>query len=619
MKHNYFTNQHLFRLRPWMAVALLVTGYFCSAIRLYAQPLPELIYFKFNSVSGSNVPNDANPGTRVSVNGTLSGATVGGTGMTGTALLGNGGASGSNTINSNWALSLPAPWTIFLWVSGVTNTAAGNYVFGGAGGSSFRAFTGTGLVSGGGNLLVRGTGLTDVPINGVFNSSGSPVAIHIVYDNSIPAIKTYVNGVFNSSVTQAAALTLTGTDFRVGGYSSSTGMPSGGKIDEFRLYNRALSASEIATTWNIELNSGPPCPAPTGLVINNFNSQGASFSWSGVTGSAGYDYVVDQNSGAPAVSGTNTLFTNGSVGGLTPSTLYYVHVRNRCSGTSFSQWTTISFNTRPPCSTPTGFTASNIDTSSADISWSTVSTASPYQYVVDLSKTNPPASAPNNTSANGAHIVGLSEGTTYYVHIRSLCAGNDSSAWSLDSFKTPVPCRAAKLELSNLGSNYAVLHWPSVYTAYGYEYAVDESPTTPSVATPTSLTYIQASSLVGGMTYYMHVRCKCEFANVKSISPWATLGFQTKPPASVNDITATGNSFIHIFPNPVNDVAYIKLGNMPGNNAYYILSDVTGRVLKQANVTDDKFNLDLTSLPSGVYNLKYTDNSRSEAIRFNKY
>jgi Secretion system C-terminal sorting domain len=42
-----------------------------------------------------------------------------------------------------------------------------------------------------------------------------------------------------------------GTGFRVGGYSTLATIL--GKMDEFRLYNRALDSAEIATTWNITI------------------------------------------------------------------------------------------------------------------------------------------------------------------------------------------------------------------------------------------------------------------------------------------------------------------------------------------------------------------------------
>lgn len=597
-----------------IAIALCV---FLFGGKLSAQPIPELIYFKFNTVFGGNVANEANVGTRVSVNGTLNGATVGSTGLTGTALLGNGAATGSNSINANWVMNLPAPWTMFFWISGVTNAATGNYIFGGSGGSTFRAFTGSSLIAGAGNLLVRGTGMTDVPINGIFDAAGTPKAVHIVYDNSTPAIRVYVNGVLFNTVAQPASLTLTGTDFRIGGQAASTGMPTGGKIDEFRLYNRALTVSEIAATWNIELNAGPPCPPPTGLSISNFNSQSVAFNWTAVTGSTGYDYAVTTTSAAPA-SGTSSVTNSGFVNGLTPGTAYYLHVRNKCSPTSWSVWSNIAFTTRTACSIPSSFYVSNLDTNSTDIGWSAVTTANPYQYLVDQSKSTPSSASPIiSTTTNTAHISGLQEGQTYYVHIRSLCVGNDSSAWSLDSFRTPVPCRSPKIELANIGSNYAVLYWNSVNTAYSYEYAVNEGPTPPTLGTPVSITSVMASSLQSGSMYYIHVRCSCDYFSVKSISPWASLPITTKYATGIGHID-NNTHFLQVYPNPVSDILNIKLNGSIDGKGLLTLTDVTGKHVRVISVESNNVMLNMKELPSGMYQLKYNDNKTADILMISK-
>ncbi len=234
-----------------------------SSIAVFSQGggVPELIYYRFNSSSSGTTPNEANPATRVGgATGTLLGATVGGTGQFGSALLGNGAASGSNSVSSGWNLSLSGPWTIAMWFSGVTNSLSSNYMFGSPGGSTFRALTGSGVVAGAGNLEIRGTGMTDVFANGVFDATGTPVVIHYVYNPATLDIKVYKNGVYSNAVAQSATMALTGTSpFSAGGYGTNVGLPTGGKMDEFRLYNRALSAAEITQTWNktLPLVQGP--------------------------------------------------------------------------------------------------------------------------------------------------------------------------------------------------------------------------------------------------------------------------------------------------------------------------------------------------------------------------
>lgn len=58
-----------------------------------------------------------------------------------------------------------------------------------------------------------------------------------------------------SPIAQTALNISSTANLLVGGYSASAGLPSGALLDEFRIYNRALSADEVAATWNIELVS----------------------------------------------------------------------------------------------------------------------------------------------------------------------------------------------------------------------------------------------------------------------------------------------------------------------------------------------------------------------------
>jgi len=120
------------------------------------------------------------------------------------------------------------------------------YLFGETTGS-FRCFLGG--AAGAGNLLFRGTGVTDVIVPGV---APGPTVVHFVYDSATATITAYKNGVLALSVPQAVPLNLsTGVGFRVGGYSSSAALF--GKMDEFRVYRRALGQAEITATWNNNL------------------------------------------------------------------------------------------------------------------------------------------------------------------------------------------------------------------------------------------------------------------------------------------------------------------------------------------------------------------------------
>jgi hypothetical protein len=85
------------------------------------------------------------------------------------------------------------------------------------------------------------------------------------------------------------------------------------------------------------------CLAPTGLAASAITTTGATLNWTAVGGATGYEWAVT-TSATPPASGTATAATTASATGLTPGTIYYLHVRTVC-GATFSNWATISFTT----------------------------------------------------------------------------------------------------------------------------------------------------------------------------------------------------------------------------------------------------------------------------------
>jgi len=251
---------------PAVPATMPVDDVTCVAQWLPAgQPLPEYMYYKFdaagNQTNYASSPVGDNPAT-------LDGLTTGNTGQFGTALIGNELPSTSNRLNTGWATNLPSTgWTISFWVNNFPAIVPTTRYFFGDASTSFRCFTGG--VAPVGGLIVRGTGLTDVSIPAI---PSSPTVIHIVYTGS--AILVYINGVYSTTTAQSSVSLISSGPFLVGGYSSSAAsFPVGCLMDEFRMYSRALDATEISTTWNIELNGGGTPPITRTIT---FNTDGGS-------------------------------------------------------------------------------------------------------------------------------------------------------------------------------------------------------------------------------------------------------------------------------------------------------------------------------------------------------
>jgi len=221
---------------------------FMLGVSVFAQNVPEMIYYKFD-VAGTTVANQAS--SPVGLNpATVNGLTIGGTGQFGMGLLGNGGASSTNYVNTGWNTNFGnSPWTISFYINGAANNTTLYYLWGDNTANSFRCFIGG--VAGAGNVIIRGGGLPDLTVPSI---ASGPTVVHFVFDGT--TIKGYKNGVLGPSAS-ATAVNIVGTaPLKVGGYSTSLGMNAGCIMDEFRIYNRALSADEISQTWDQTLPLG---------------------------------------------------------------------------------------------------------------------------------------------------------------------------------------------------------------------------------------------------------------------------------------------------------------------------------------------------------------------------
>ena len=114
---------------------------------------------------------------------------------------------------------------------------------------------GTTLVSNHTNILRIGS-MSNQLINYFWSNDFSWISTHLVngwnqiavtYDGS--SEKAYVNGAFESSYTPSPAPNVSLTSVSIGGKIFSGDIAFTGLIDDVRIYNRALSASEIAAMY----------------------------------------------------------------------------------------------------------------------------------------------------------------------------------------------------------------------------------------------------------------------------------------------------------------------------------------------------------------------------------
>ncbi|RYD56200.1 MAG: T9SS type A sorting domain-containing protein [Sphingobacteriales bacterium] len=396
------------------------------------------------------------------------------------------------------------------------------------------------------------------------------------------------------------SFTNSGVTLRTGDYQISGMYVGYGATNNPRFFTGSVTFSP----------AGPPCTAPTVASITK-SSTGATGTWSAVPGSIGYEYIFSTSATPPATGYLTTTATSASATGLTPSTGYYLHVRNKCAATNFSTWTPTQFNTNPPCKERL-IKIKNITNDSAGVNWDTAMHASGYEYVI--SETRLLASGTVvTTSSNSFTAKSLKEGTKYYVWVRMKCQGNEFSGWVLDSFITRTICRPPVLNVTAVNQERAVIYWDHMPTAISYEYEVSQSPTPMGKGTTVKANTFQAYPMKDNQVYYFHVKSKCNDQGFISESDWTTTSYKTWA-TSVSNI-AGNTASVSVYPNPVNDVLNISISGKANPEAQLTMMDVNGRIVYQSGVDSSKGQINMSKLPAGLYLLKYADATHSEVIK----
>ncbi|MGZ3921813.1 MAG: T9SS type A sorting domain-containing protein [Bacteroidia bacterium] len=301
-------------------------------------PTPDLLHYKFDG-SGSLVTNYAsNPPA-----GTATGTIMGGQTQTGGincmgALVGTGATSTSDYMNTGWAPNLGSgAWTLSFWTSNIIQTTSTYYILGDVNSGGFRVFTGG--VAGSGNWILRGS-MTDVYLNTA--ASTTPCMASFVYSPTFSNVVGYINGVPTTTVAQASMLVNGTGPFKVGGYSNSNSLNSGGLMADFRFYSTALTANDILNIYNFGISTlslnvsatSSVCPGQsTQITASGANSYtwntGAFTSSINVTPSVTTTYTVNGAAGNCTASATSTI-TVLSQPALT------VNSGSVCTGSSFT-------------------------------------------------------------------------------------------------------------------------------------------------------------------------------------------------------------------------------------------------------------------------------------------
>lgn len=176
-------------------------------------------------------------------------------------------------------------------------------------------------------------------------------------------------------------------------------------------------------------------------------------------------------------------------------------------------------------------------------------------------------------------------------------------------------CPATKnIAAVSINENSATINWANSVAGFtaDYEIAVDQSATLAPTATAvpvTGATSYNATPLIPNTLYYAHVRSSCGDG---SFSDWDTASFRTLQTTGI--FNTNKNTFaVTLSPNPATDLLNIAAA-IPVNAVVY---SIEGKEL--LSVAKAK-QIDIASLPAGMYILRLTDTAgtQSSTLRFAK-
>lgn len=572
-----------------------------------AQALPDILYYKFDE-TGTNVTNLASSPPAGTTTATIQGAvSQGGTGacINNGALIGSGVSSTTDYLNTGWAPDLgTSSWTIAWWSEGFGSTASLYYIFGDVSTNSFRCFTNG--VAGTNNWILRGGGLTDVLLSG--GALSTPTFNAFVYDNTTNQVKAYLNGVLVNTVNQGAP-NITGTGpLKVMGYNTNVGAPAGGKLDEFRIYRRALSDTEIAALMQPASLSQAAGALPSATLGANYSQTitqtglGGTITWSVSAGALpdglSLNTSTGEISGTPSTSGTSNFTIQATNGNCTASQAYSILT---CPAI------TITPNTLPNTRQNQGYNQTLTQTGlSGTVTWSIIAGTLPNGLSLNTSTGQITGTATTLQTAN--FTIQVSDGTcsstkVYTISVDVNGAVIEVATTDIDFGDVLILQSSRKnITVKNIGVAPLVLSsmsMPNVVFNYGFigtaSIAPNESRDFEVSFTPTAV-----ASYDGTITVNSNA--------VGGINTFTVKGNGINPTA----LNSNQNVGLKAYPNPVRNILNV---NQLKSGIYNVkIYNIVGKELIsfQHTQSSEAVNIDMSEYPSGLYLIEFIDSNKTK-------
>jgi hypothetical protein len=180
-------------------------------------------------------------------------------------------------------------------------------------------------------------------------------------------------------------------------------------------------------------------------------------------------------------------------------------------------------------------------------------------------------------------------------------------------FNAQASCDTPVVKTTSITSKQMVVYWDTVTGALQYQYRIMPYP---AVLPPTSGSFISgntalASGLQPGSKYVVCVRTIC----LNDTSVWICDTASTEP-TGIHSVAGSEQQ-IKVYPNPVTSKLTLEFpeGYQDGQ---LVITDVLGKVVYRSDIHSSVQKIDVQTLQTGVYFIKYATGNYSENIKLLK-
>jgi len=353
----------------------------------------------------------------------------------------------------------------------------------------------------------------------------------VTYDGTI--VRLYSNGVQVSTLPATGSISVSANQLWIGSSVFNEFFP--GRIDQVRIFNRALTLAEIVSNMNTAITAGQDIIPP---IISSVTSGSVTSSSGRIT------WTTNELSNSQVEYGTTTTYGTSSIldaslatshtvdlTGLSPSTLYHYRVKSKDPSNNLAMSSDATFTTSAASDvTPpniSGVGTSNTTSTSVSINWTTNEAGdSQVEYGPTTAYEN--GSTTLNTSLVTSHSVGLTgliASTTYHYRVKSrdgagnLATGSDSNFTTSSPPDTTAPIISSIMNSTPTTTGTTVSWLTNELSNSVVEYGITTSYGTTSSDSSSVLSHsVSLSGLSSGTLYHYRVKSTDPSGNLATSS-----------------------------------------------------------------------------------------------------